>query len=245
MEYRRRAAALIRKVASVVDDAPGEASRGDRVCPLCDFAGPFTVAGQTFRRLDARCPRCGSMERHRLLRRFLESSDVLASRPRLLHFAPEGPISNFVAPRCERYVTADYMRTDVDIRIDIEKIELESNSFDVVICFDVLEHVDDEKALGELFRILAVGGSALLHVPIVEGMDETYENPSITGERDRILHFWQRDHVRLYGRDFRDRVRKAGFVLDEFFAPVSECIRYSLIVGERVFVARKLSDSRA
>ena len=103
----------------------------------------------------------------------------------------------------------------------------------------MLEHVDDRRALAEMFRLLVPGGIAFVMTPVVEGWAETYENPAITQPRDRLLHFGQNDHVRLYGRDIRDRIRAAGFELSEFVAVEPDVARYGLVRGETLFIARR------
>jgi SAM-dependent methyltransferase len=120
-----------------------------------------------------------------------------------------------------------------------KKSSLPSNSVDVVIANYVLEHVDDRAALCELNRILAPRGRLITTVPIIEAWERTYENPQITREADRARHFVQEDHVRHYGRDFRDRVKSLGFSLSEFQADGPSTARYGLIRGECVFIASK------
>jgi SAM-dependent methyltransferase len=111
----------------------------------------------------------------------------------------------------------------------------------MVICSHVLEHVDDSRALPELFRIIAPGGSVILMFPIIEGWDRTYENSTIQSPADRILHFGQRDHDRYFGRDIRDRIQGAGFSIEEFTAEEPLVHKHGLVRGEKVFVARKPS----
>ena len=108
-----------------------------------------------------------------------------------------------------------------------------------MVCSHVLEHVNDRKALRELKRILRPSGTAILMVPIVEGWDTTYEDPSVSSPEGRDLHFGQSDHIRFYGRDFRDRVRDAGFELTEFTAEEPDVSRYGLLRGDKVFFARR------
>jgi len=55
----------------------------------------------------------------------------------------------------------------------------------------------------------------------------------------RELHFGQSDHIRYYGRDFRDRFRDVGFTLREFVGTGEEAVTYSLLRGERVFIGEK------
>ncbi|MCK6577645.1 MAG: methyltransferase domain-containing protein [Anaerolineae bacterium] len=143
------------------------------------------------------------MERH---------TNLLDNFPKtLLHFAPEPCMqSRFRKMSAIRYTTADLFRTDVTLQTDITKIRAEDNSFDVIYCSHVLEHVlEDRQALRELFRVLKPTGWALLQVPIK--LESTYEDASITDPQDRLRVFGQKDHVRIYGIDFLDRVKDAGF----------------------------------
>jgi hypothetical protein len=103
----------------------------------------------------------------------------------------------------------------------------------------VLEHLDDRKALREIRRILADDGLAILTVPLIEGWDRTYEDPAITDPGARELHFGQDDHVRYYGKDFRDRLREAGLVFEEVTAQPADVLRYGLLRGEKVFICRR------
>lgn len=240
MSIRIFLAKVFRRLAQIIDPAgaiPG-AGRSHRTCSLCGFNGQFQAAGLV-PRPNARCPNCQSLERHRLLKLMLDRSTILPPDCRLLHFAPEVAITDFVRPFCKEYITTDFLRNDVDLKLNIEALDIDDCSFDSLICSHVLEHVDDVKALDELFRILKPGGLAILVVPITEGWDTTYENPAITSQADRLVHFGQEDHVRRYGRDFRDRIRRAGFKLEEFVLNGADSIAFSVIPGERVFLAQK------
>lgn len=156
-----------------------------------------------------------------------------------VHFAPEPAIKALLEPRASEYRTADISMPGCDLRLNIEAIDLPDESVDTFVASHVLEHVDDRKALTEFVRCLRPGGRAILMVPIVEGWAEGYENPLISTDAGRLLHFGQIDHVRYYGRDFRDRVRAAGFELSEFQASGEDCVRFGLSRGETVFFARK------
>lgn len=179
------------------------------------------------------------MERHRLLYLRCIATGHLSGKGTLLHFAPEPIFRTLLKERTEDYVTAGLDGVGVDRQLNIERIDLESAQIDTVICNHVLEHVDDAKALREIHRILKPGGVLYCMVPIVEGWSETYENAAICDAAGRTLHFGQNDHVRFYGRDFRDRLRGAGFALEEFSASGEEVVKYGLMPGETVFVCRK------
>jgi SAM-dependent methyltransferase len=211
------------------------APRNQLSCPCCGYNGRFRSFGFP-PRLNAVCAKCGSRERHRLLRLYLDRTDILAGRD-VLHFAPEPAMRSFIEGKAARYVGCDFNpKSNRDSRVDIEAIDLPSGSFDLIICNHVLEHVDDRRALGELRRVLRSGGTLLLMVPVVEGWSNTYENPGIVAPRDRAAHFGQWDHVRMYGADIRERIRAAGFSLNEFTAEEPDVGRNGLSRGEKVFV---------
>lgn len=210
-----------------------------RQCPICEYFGAFTAYGQP-PRLDARCAKCNSLERHRLFHLYAEAKGLFEADHVVLHFAPEVQIAPYVEARVAVYETADLSeRRRVTHRIDIEATGLPDAAYDRIICSHVLEHVDDAKALGEMYRMLKPGGIALLATPIVEGWARTYENPDVDGGAARFVHFGQSDHVRMYGRDFRDRIRTAGFQLGEYTAQEPDVLTFGLMRGETLFIATK------
>jgi SAM-dependent methyltransferase len=207
-------------------------------CPLCDEDHRFLPIGSP-PRLNALCSSCGSLERHRLLGLYLKQRPELIQGRAILHFAPEIAIKKLVSQlRPGRYVTADLAPGRADIVLSIEDITL-SEQFDVVIANHILEHVNDRVALRELYKALIPGGLAIMMVPIVEGWASTYENSEVKTEAGRLRHFGQEDHVRLYGRDFRDRIREAGFDLQEFTATPGDCLDMGLMPGETIFLGWK------
>jgi len=148
---------------------------------------------------------------------YLEQEHLLDSKPRMLHFAPEKKaLMPFLREQLgERYTTTDLSMKNVDAREDITRMSFDSNSFDLIYCSNVLEHVDDDRsAMSELYRVLAPGGLAVIQVPI-RG-EVTYEDASITDPHERYQHFGQADHVRYYGEDIQDRLSAAGFEVTPF-----------------------------
>jgi SAM-dependent methyltransferase len=210
-----------------------------RECPFCGYQGKFSPAGDP-PRLDAKCRVCRSFERHRLLLLAVERQSLVRPGDRVLHFAPEGPVARMldeISPGA--VVSADIDASIADLQIDIEAIDLDDGSFDVIVCSHVLEHVDDRLALREMHRVLAPGGRLIVMVPVVEGWDHSHEIAGVTDPRERRIEFGQVDHVRYFGRDLRDRIRAAGFDLSEFVAEPADCRRYGLVRGERVFVGTR------
>ncbi|MFO8182600.1 MAG: methyltransferase domain-containing protein [Candidatus Aegiribacteria sp.] len=164
------------------------------------------------------CPACRSQSRHRLLLTFLErETDIFSSETRLLHFAPESFLADrFRKYRNIEYVTADLSMARVSARLDITSLPFENDSFDALICNHVLEHVmDDSTAIRELSRVLRPGGWAVVMVPMDRSRAETFEDPSITDPEKRLKTFGQSDHVRIYGRDFIQRLRSGSWTVRE------------------------------
>jgi SAM-dependent methyltransferase len=222
--------------------------KGNNVeCPVCNSRfRRFLPYGHNIIRENALCPKCLSLERHRLMWLFLrDKTEFFTASLKVLHVAPEQCFySRFKKLHNLDYITADLESPIADIRLDIQKMPFEDNEFDVIICNHVLEHVeDDKKAMAEILRVLKKGGFALMHVPIDYSRNETYENNTITEPKDREKHFRQKDHYRLYGRDFPERMKEAGFLItddnytDELDKETFE--RYRLIKNEYMFAYRK------
>lgn len=187
-------------------------------CPLCGrHYRRFMPYGYVRSRENALCPHCLSLERHRLLWLYLErETDLLTRHPQTLHIAPEVCIMRHLkrhfAACPDRYVTADLESPLAELHFDVQQIPLADTSFDVVICNHLLEHVaDDRRALGELHRILRPGGWGIILSPVEPDYEATYEDDTITDPDERTRIFGQYDHRRIYGADYADRLRSAGF----------------------------------
>jgi len=218
------------------------ASRGRKLlreCPICGYKGRF-LSLERRQRLDARCPGCGSRERHRLQHLFLtEGGRWRLDGQRVLHFAPERYMLRIMQGN-PLYISADLHQTDADMCMDARQIDFPDASFDVVIAHHLLEHVaDDALVLREFARVLRPGGYALLAVPQNHAADLTDEEPAVV---DPITRFWRYtgfDHCRLYGRDFPDRVAQVGYEVTAYYRPAHDRIRYSLRHDEMLYVAHK------
>lgn len=216
----------------------GAFGRFPRECALCGYRGNFLGYGYPYV-CDIYCPKCGSLERHRLFatadaeRNFFEGKEVL-------HFAPEGSIRELIqARRPQSYTTADLFADGVDRKENIEALTIEDRAYDVVVCLHVLEHVDDRAAISELYRVLRPGGLLIAMFPIVEGWDNTFEDSTKSSPADRLLYFGQHDHTRFFGRDARARLAAPGFNVEEYTAVEPNVSRYGLARGEKIFLCRR------
>jgi SAM-dependent methyltransferase len=209
--------------------------RAARECPICGYRGMFSPVRH---KPETWCPSCDSRPRHRLMKLWVERAMRLPARARVLHFAAEPFARAWFEERGAEYLTAD-IDARHDLSLDIGAMALPDASLDMVIAVHVLEHVeDDAKALAEILRVLRPGGQAVLMLPVVEGWDATYEEPGLS-EEDRRLRYGDPLHRRFYGRDLRDRLRAAGFRLEEFAAVEPDVSRHALHRGERVFIGVK------
>jgi SAM-dependent methyltransferase len=200
-------------------------------CPYCDYSYRTFFTGGITNELIVRmdvigagvrhnvvCPGCGSTDRDRLLYAFFESAFAAKNPKNLLHIAPEPCIKNYLRKKVEQKYTYGakfheglYYSRNMKL-LDLENLPFQDNSFDWIVCNHVLEHVTDEtQSLSEILRVLTPGGKAVLQVPWTPRLDQTYENENVISEEDRLKHFGQADHLRLYGKDYPKRLELAGF----------------------------------
>lgn len=213
-------------------------------CPVCKSrTRHFDTYGRQ-NRLNAQCPVCRMLERHRMVWLFLQNqTDLFAGKPKkMLHIAPEKEfMRKFQKQKNLEYITGDLNRPDVTEKIDIENINHPDNSFDVILCSHVLEHVpDDIKAMREFRRVLKPDGWAMLLVPVT--VEKTIEDPAITDPKEREKLFGQWDHLRQYGPDVLERFKTAGLKVKEYhpqdFLTPKQVLK-SCIKDEPVFLCTK------
>lgn len=207
---------------------------------------PYGYSGIA-KRQNVLSPGTMSLERHRLLWLYLKNkTDFFTAPYKMLHIAPEQCFYKLFKNMTNLdYTTGDYNSPIADVHFDLHQAPFEDNSFDIVFCNHVLEHVRDaDQCMRELHRIMRPGGWGIFQVPIDMTRALTYEDPSITSPEEREKHFWQKDHLRLFGRDYKDRLGAAGFEVteDDYVNTLTpaDIDRYRLPAGELIYVCRKV-----
>jgi len=215
-----------------------------------------SVCGSEFRKFlpygrsgrdNALCPNCLALERHRLMYLYLQrKTNFFKDNLKLLHVAPEYCfIDRFEKMKNLDYITADIESPLAKVKMDIHQIPFEDNTFDVAFCNHVMEHVDDDiKAMSELYRVLKPGGWAIILSPQDWSRATTFEDPTITDPKEREKHYWQDDHLRLFGRDYGKRLEKGGFKVTEDRFVMNELTpeevkRFALPANEVIYFCRK------
>jgi predicted SAM-dependent methyltransferase len=229
----------------------------------------FLPYGYGNQRNNVLSPSTLSLERHRLLWIYLQNetdffqseldSDSSVKQPKsiklrdtetssalkVLHFAPEQEFyKRFKKQTNINYTTTDLLSPLADIKADICNLPFKDNEYDLILCNHVLEHIpDDTKAMQELYRVLKPGGMGIFQIPQDLSRATTFSDDSIVDQKERAKIFGQYDHVRVYGRDYFDKLRSIGFkVIEEDYTSklTPELVeRYCLAKGEIIPVCFK------
>ncbi|MBL7560813.1 class I SAM-dependent methyltransferase [Olleya sp. YSTF-M6] len=213
----------------------------------------FLPYGYGKQRNNVLSPSTLSLERHRLLwlylqneTNFFESENTSSSEKlKVLHFAPEQCFLNrFRALNHLDYTTTDLLSPIADVKADICDLPFEDDTYDIILCNHVLEHIpDDTKAMQELCRVMKPGGYGVFQIPQDLSRQTTFEDDSITDKKERAEIFGQYDHVRVYGYDYFNKLRAIGFMVNEvdYTAKLSAKAieKYCLAKGEIIPVVYK------
>lgn len=178
-------------------------------CVICNFNASNWVH---LPNNDLLCPNCGSLCRDRRIWHLLKEK-YIKNGIKVLDFSP----SRTLFRKWKKEKKVNHLASDLsgdfmaDVAYDITQIPEHDNQFDLIICYHVLEHViEDLKAMNELYRVLKTNGTIFIQTPYKEG--EIYENYTITSETDRLIHFGQEDHVRVYSVEgLKTRLENVGF----------------------------------
>ena len=207
----------------------------------------FLPYGYGKQRSNALSPSTLSLERHRLLWLYLQrETDFFSDKLKILHFAPEQAFyKRFRNMKHLEYITTDLNSPLADVKADICNLPFNDNEFDIIFCNHVLEHIpDDTKAVQELYRVLKPNGIGIFQIPQDLSRETTFEDDTITDKKERAKIFGQYDHVRVYGRDYFDKLRSIGFKVDEvdYTTTLTEedITRYCLAKGEIIPVCFKV-----
>lgn len=198
----------------------------------------FLPYGYQNQRDNVLAPGTLSLERHRLLWLYLKNETDFftnAIKRKVLHVAPEQAFyKRFRNMPNLDYTTTDLLSPLADVKADICDLPFEDDRFDWIFCNHVLEHIpDDTRAIHELFRVIKPGGIGIFQVPQDLNRDKTFEDDTITNAKERARIFGQYDHVRIYGKDYFDKLRKVGFEV--------ESIDYGLVIGKEWIEKYRLS----
>ncbi|GAA4290158.1 class I SAM-dependent methyltransferase [Aestuariibaculum suncheonense] len=206
----------------------------------------FLPYGYGTQRNNVLSPSTLSLERHRLLWLYLKNeTNFFRDNLKVLHFAPEQCfLKRFKGLKNLNYTTTDLLSPIADVKADICDLPFQDDEFDVILCNHVLEHIpDDTKAIQELYRVMKPGGWGIFQIPQDLNREVTFEDDSITDKKERAKIFGQYDHVRVYGRDYFNKLRSMGFTVEEadYTKTFSEqnIKTYCLAKGEIIPVVRK------
>ena len=206
----------------------------------------FLPYGYGKQRNNVLSPSTLSLERHRLLWLYLQNeTDFFTAPKKILHFAPEQAFyKRFRAQKNLDYTTTDLFSPLADVKADICNLPFKDNTYDIILCNHVLEHIpDDTKAMQELYRVLKPGGMGIFQIPQDLNRATTFADDSIVDQKERAKIFGQYDHVRVYGRDYFDKLRSIGFRVEEVdytnTIPADLVEKYCLAKGEIIPVVYK------
>ena len=203
----------------------------------CNVCNTGLVKFTQLETTDLLCPFCGSLPRNRRLWQLLNEKNWLNGR--VLDFSP----SRCLHRKIEKSPSIDYISTDYVGEFnalksyDITNIEEPSSSFDLIICFHVLEHIEeDAKAMKELYRILKKGAKAIIQTPFKDG--DIFEDIAIRTPEERLKHFGQEDHIRVYSvQGLKKRLEQTGF--DVQVLAFAQDQRMGMKADESILVASK------
>lgn len=224
--------------------------KGNNVeCPVCSrsFRKFLSYGSAVAHRENVLCPYDLTLERHRLMWLYLTNKSSFFTDDNLdvLHIAPEQCFLPYFKKQANlNYLTGDLESPIADIHFDLHHIPLDDNKFDVIFCNHVLEHVEnDHQCMSELFRVMKPGGWGIFQVPMDTTREVTYEDKSIVTPEEREKHFWQKDHVRLFGLDYPKKLQAVGFDVEEYNPKIEieteKLERYRLNPNEILYILRK------
>jgi len=220
---------------------------GNTTCLICSAKSKKFIRISFYNSNDKICPNCGSLSRSRVLGEYVRKNFKNQSQ-NILDFSPHRSLNNFFKSIFENYISSDFENQFyAQKNYDITKINEADQSFDLIICFHVLEHIiEDKKAIKELNRVLKNDGHLLIQVPLKKGI--TYQDNSIISKEGRLKAFGQEDHVRIYGEDSLPlTLNESGFsskpidIVKEYNSEEKKL--YGFSENEVIYVCRKATST--
>ena len=185
------------------------------------------------------CPICGSLPRTRRLWMILNDDYLIKKNLLILDFSPSRSIFRRLKKNKEiNYFPSDFAdEFSASYHFDITKIDAETNKFDLIICYHILEHIEEDSlAMKELHRVLKPGGTCLIQTPFKNG--EIYEDFTKKTKKEKLEFFGQEDHMRIYSKiGLKNRLQSANFTVE--IKVFKEDTRFGMNEGETVLIARK------
>lgn len=188
------------------------------------------------------CPNCGSLPRDRRLFYELEKNVLIKSEIKILDFSP----SRSIYRKLKQKNNIQYFPTDfsgefiAEHQYDITSIPVEDNFFNYIVCFHILEHIEEDmKAMTELYRVVDSNGIVFIQTPFKIG--DIYENNEINTPELRQIHFGQNDHVRVYSvESLKNRLKMAGFKVEVKLYNAEKNNRFGFSLSETILFCRKI-----
>ncbi len=211
-------------------------------CPVCEqYSNKFIPSGNV-----GICPACSSGSRHRAIYLFLKRrTTFFTQKMKMLHFAPEHCFyKTFKLQPNLSYISADLDSPRAMVKVDITRIPYADDHFDIVISSHVLEHIpDDIKAMKELYRVANNRVESIHLAPIDYTRDKTFEDVSIDTPEKKQQYYGHHDHKRIYGKDYAERLRSVGFIVEVFepldYLSAAEMMRYGVDITEKIYCCTK------
>ena len=167
-----------------------------KICNICgnNSFGSGPGGRMSLEGLPPRCEKCQSLERHRVYRKVFEQ--LVDEELKSLSFLQ---FSNDRTVDPKWFSSHEVSVFGGNNSLDLQNIERSDNSYDIVMCNHVLEHVaNDEYALRELFRVVKDSGFVFLTVPAPLNKSKTTD----WGYPKKEQH----GHYRIYGADFQEKL---------------------------------------
>jgi SAM-dependent methyltransferase len=214
-------------------------------CPICGWHGRVFMSAGTIPRANAKCPRCKSLERHRLLCLYLQNEWIeRLNQPTAVLEIGSGEYSYklFSHYPIAKYVTTDLFSPQAMIRSDVTALPFQSSAFDLVVCYHVLMYVpDDRRAMEEMHRVLKPDGVLLSSEPVKNAGSELLANDFELSAEDRVRRF--DGGYRIYGTALVERLTATGFSVHAYpyASRLDKAIqeRHRLLADDMIYVCKK------